>query len=297
MYSNLCKAGIVCSSSLVLFFFAALPVAAQHEGTNGPPKVLVIQREVLKPGKGGSLHEKSESAFVRAMSDAKWPTHYIAMDSLSGPSRSLFLMGYPSFAAWEQDNWATRRNKTLSGAVDRAAIADGDLLSSYESSALELREDLSLNSRSLKEARYFEIIQFNLRPGHEKEWEELVHMYMDGVAKAGSDRHWDTFETVYGVPPYGAAGGSYLVVILMNSLAEQDAAMAKSKKFDDAVGASGMEKIAKLTAACVASQTANVFEINPRMSYADPQWVSNEPDFWKVAPVPAAKKPAPKPAP
>lgn len=297
MYSKLYTAGIVCVSSLVLFSSAALPVAAQHDGMNGPPPVLVIQREVLKPGKGGSLHQKSESAFVRAMSDAKWPTHYIAMDSLSGPSRSLFLIGYPSFAAWEQDNWATRKNKTLSGAVDRAAIADGDLLSSYESSAHRLREDLSLNSRGLKGVRYFEIIQFNLRPGHEKEWDELVQIYKDGMAKTGTDSHWDMFETVYGVPPYGAAGGSYLVVSLMKSLAEEDASMVNGKKFADAVGASGMEKIGKLSAACVASETTNIFEINPRMSYPMPEWVSDEPDFWKTAPVSATKKPAPKPAP
>src|SRR5215469_2581495 len=72
----------------------------------GPPKVLVIQREYLKPGRAGSVHEKSESAFVRAMAAAKWPTHYFAVESMSGPSRALFLLGYSSFAEWEKDNMA-----------------------------------------------------------------------------------------------------------------------------------------------------------------------------------------------
>src|SRR5580698_9925721 len=87
----------------------------------GPPKVLVIMREFLKPGKAGSVHEKSESAFVSAMTAAKWPTHYLAMDSLSGPSRSLFFVGYDSFADWQQDNLAMQKNATLGAAMDRAS--------------------------------------------------------------------------------------------------------------------------------------------------------------------------------
>src|SRR5580704_10611496 len=109
-------------------------IASAQEPTAGPPKVLVIQREYLKPGRAGSMHEKTESAFVRAMSVAKWPTHYFGMDSLSGPSRSLFFIGYPSFEAWEKDTLATQKNTTLSAALDRASSADGDLLSLYESS-------------------------------------------------------------------------------------------------------------------------------------------------------------------
>ncbi len=38
-----------------------------------PPKILVAGREYTKPGKSGTLHEKTESAFVQAMMQAKWP--------------------------------------------------------------------------------------------------------------------------------------------------------------------------------------------------------------------------------
>jgi hypothetical protein len=47
--------------------------------------------EFIKPGKGGAPHEKAESAFVQAMTRAKWPTHYLAVNSLSGKARALFL--------------------------------------------------------------------------------------------------------------------------------------------------------------------------------------------------------------
>ena len=90
-----------------------------------PPKVLSIYREFVKPGKGGMLHEKAESAFVQAMTRAKWPTHYLAVTSLSGKPRALFLTGYESFAAWEKDALAAEKNRTLSAALDRYPGADG----------------------------------------------------------------------------------------------------------------------------------------------------------------------------
>src|SRR5579863_2237683 len=80
------------------------------EGTMPPPKVLVIFREFVKPGKSGALHEKSEASFVAAMRRAKWPTRYLTVTSLSGRSRALFLLPYDSFDAWEKDNLAIEKN-------------------------------------------------------------------------------------------------------------------------------------------------------------------------------------------
>src|SRR5271167_4494140 len=110
-------------------------VAAAQEmsdGMMGPPPVLVVFREVLKPGKNGMTHEKSESAFVQAFAKAKWPTRYFAVDSLSGHPRSLFFVGYASFAAWEKDMLATQKNPQLAALLDRAGVVDGELLSESE---------------------------------------------------------------------------------------------------------------------------------------------------------------------
>src|SRR5450755_4881525 len=106
-----------------------------------PPKVLSIQREFLKPGSGGAPHEKTESAFVQAMTRAKWPTYYLAVNSMSGKPRALFLTGYDWFEAWEKDVRAAEKNATLSAALERAAVADGELLSDADSSVLVYNEE------------------------------------------------------------------------------------------------------------------------------------------------------------
>jgi hypothetical protein len=244
-----------------------------------PPKVLVVMREFLKPGRQGSTHEKSESAFVQAMTAAKWPTHYFAADSLSGRPRSLFFVRYDSFEDWEKDNLATMRNATLAGALDQASVADGDLLADYDTSVSMYREDLSLQATvDIAHMRYFEISRFVVRPGHGQEWEELVKQYKTTYQKAVPDAHWAVFQSMYGADN----GGVFLVFVPMKSLAETDRSMADGKKFAASLGEDGIKKLDALEASCVESHQTNVFAFNPKTSYPPEAWVKADPDFWSA---------------
>jgi hypothetical protein len=282
---------------LALLAGCAVTAAAQpgSEGVMPPPKVLVVFREFMKPGKGGSPHQKTESAFVQAFTAAKWPTRYLTVDSMSGQPRSLFLVGYDSFAAWEKDNKAIEKNATLSAAVDRAAVADGEVLASTDGSALVYREDYSLRANvNIAEYRYFEISRFVVKPGHDKEWDDLVKLYIAAYTKIDQNARWATYSSMYG----GDNGGVYVVFTPMKSLAEVDVEIANGKKFEAQLGADGLKRLAELTAACLASSQTNLFSFNPKLSYPADEWVKTDPGFWKPKPTApaAAKKPEAKPA-
>lgn len=259
-----------------------------------PPKVLVITREYTKPGRSGTQHEKAESAFVQAVTRAKWPTHYLAVESLSGPSRALFLTGYDSFAAWEKDTLATQKNATLSAALDRAYAADGELLSETDGGALAFREEYSLRPEvDIAHMRYFEISRFQVKQGHDKDWDEIVKLVTAAYKKI-PDAHWATYSAVYGSPDT-----TYIIFNPMKSAAEIDKNFAANKDFEAAMGEEGMKKLAELSAAAIESSQTNLFVFNPRMSYPADEWVKADPEFWKpkAAPAPAsAKKAAEKPA-
>ena len=269
--------GLSLGSYLLLCGFAAASAQQNSDQSMKPPNVLVVMREFLKPGKSGSLHAKSESAFVQAMTAAKWPTHYFAADSMSGQSRSLFFVGYDSLEAWEKDNLATQANSTLASALDSAAIADGDLLTEYDTNVAVYRDDLSFHAGvNIAQMRYFEISRFVVRPGHEKEWEDLVKEYISGYSKAVPDAHWAIFESLYGQDN----GGVFLLFNPMKSLAEADRSFADSKKFAAALGESGMKKVEDMSASCIESTQTNLFIFNPKMSYPDDAWVKADPAFW-----------------
>jgi len=259
-----------------------------------PPKVLVITREFTKPGKSGTQHEKTESLFVQAMTHAKWPTHYLAVESLSGKARALFLTGYDSFEAWEKDTLATQKNAALSAALDRAWAADGELLSETDGGAFAFREEYSLRPEvDIAHMRYFEISRFQVKQGHDKDWDEIVKLVTAAYKKI-PDAHWSAYSAVYGSPDT-----TYIIFNPMKSAAEIDKNFAANKDFEAAMGEEGMKKLAELSAAAIESSQTNLFAFNPRMSYPADDWVKADPEFWKpkAAPAPAAaKKAADKPA-
>ena len=282
--------GLVAGCLVVGGLLAGVEAVAQEMTPPSPPKVLVISREYLKPGRAGGVHERSESAFVQAMTAAKWPVHYFAVESMSGPSRALFLTGYPSFAAWEKDNQNTAKNTALTAALEHAALMDGDLLTAYDQNVFVYRDDISLRSNvDIAHMRYFQILLFQVRPGHDKEWEELAKMYKDGYEKAVPDAKWAVFESAFGANN----GGLVAIFIPMKTLAEVDEGFANDKKFMDAVGANGMKKLAELSASSVESEQVNLFQFNPKMSYPQEEWIKADPDFWKPKmDAPAEVKPA-----
>jgi hypothetical protein len=284
--------------ALSLAAACACTAAAQQtlSGSTTIPKVLQITREFIKPGKAGMVHDKSESAFVNAMALAKWPTHYLAMTSLSGKSRALYLTQYESFDAWQKDSDAAMKNAALSTALDRASVSDGELLDSMDQGVFYYHEEMSLRARAdLSQMRYMEVSQYHVRPGKQAQWAEVVKMAKAGYEKAVPDSHWGMFEEVY-----GGDGGSYLLLSSHKTLAEIDKGFGEDKQFEAAMGADGMKKFDDLYAECCEQSQHQLFAFSSAQSYVPEEWIKASPDFWKRKPMaaPAAKAPAtdkPKP--
>ena len=276
-----------------MFLSGGLSLAAAQEmtGLTPPPKVLVVDREFLKPGKGGSGHEKAESAFVQAFARAKWPTHYLAMNSLSGKNRALFFIGYDSFEAWEKDAMAQQKNAALSAALDRALFNDGDLLSEADASVLTYNEEQSLRAPvDIAHMRYFEISLYRVRAGHRHEWNEAVKLVKAAYEKV-PDAHWAMYEAMF-----GQEDTTYVVIIPRKSASELDHAADEEKAFMAAMGGDGMKQLGELESSAVEFHQDNLFQFNPAMSYPRDEWVKADPDFWKpkAAAAPKATKPEDK---
>jgi hypothetical protein len=276
----------------LLIVTATVAVAQENAaGKDMPPKVLVINREVLKPGKNGTPHQHTESAFVRAMAAAKSPAHYLGMDALSGPSRSLFFTGYDSFADWEKEAISEQKNATLSAALDRAAVADGDLLQTYETSIFILRDEYSLNpGTDLAHDRYFEIGVFHVKPGHDEDWTAIMKLVKDASSKIPGQQ-WAMYERAY-----GGSEGYFIYIMPMKSAAEIDSNLANGPKFVEAIGKDGMKTLNNLMAESVDQAETNLFALNPAISYVGPEMIKADPTFWKPAPAAESKRKADKAA-
>ena len=265
-----------------------------------PPNIIQIQREWIKPGKAGMAHDRSEAAFVAAMNKGKLQGHYVALNSMSGKSRALYIARYPSFEAWENDNQTIDKNAGLAADMDRAMMTDGDLLEGTDSAVLSYDKELSYHPHpDLSHARYYELTSFHVRPGHEADWHKVVKMYQDACDKASNGAHWGMYQLMF-----GGESGTYVALSHRESLKEIDQIMAQGKKFVEAMGGEeAMQKFDELYGQAVDSSHAELFSINPRQSYAEEAWIKADPDFWKpkakpaeAATKPAAAKPAAVPA-
>ncbi len=279
---TLALSGVVCLSLSAVAFAA--------EGPPAPPRVLQVIREEVKPGKGAA-HVRAEAGWPRAFAKANWPTHYLALTSMTGPSEAWFLVGFDSFAALEKDAKATEGDKALSAELERLSEKDGELISGSRSLIEILREDLSRNPNvDISQVRYVRVLTFRVRPGHEADFTASAKLVKEAYDKAASPVAWATYQVSAGMPT-----PSYIVWVPMRSLAESDAALAAQKALLDAEGDEGQKALAKSASDGYAFVEANLFEVNPKMSYPPKAFAARDPAFWAPKPeTPPAKKPARK---
>jgi len=265
--------------------------AQDTSSTSTIPKILQITIEYPKPYKGGAAHDKTESAFVLAQAKAKFPVYYVAMNSMPGRTRAIYMARYDSFAEWEKDNKMQDGNPTLSADLERASIADGELLDEVEQGVYTYDADLSYHPHDdIQNHRVYQISVFHVRPGHTKEWREVVKMVKDAHEKAGTSAHWGTYEVAF-----GAQDGTYIVLTGDSSMSAIDVGYSEDKKFREAIGgAEGMQKLDELFGEAVDSSHSELFTVNAKQSYVSADWIKSDPAFWKSNPAASlASKPAP----
>jgi hypothetical protein len=271
--------GLVCA--LVMAFPCAAAAQEAPEANTAHMRVLQITREYVKPGKAGELHDKAESAFVRAMEHAKWPTHYLGMTSLSGKQRALFFTWYDSLDAWEKDIAATAKNATLSAELERASEADGELLDSLDQGVFLLNQEQSLRPKTdLSHMRFLEILLFHVRPGHGKEWDEIVKLVKAAYEKSDPTAHWGEYDLMY-----GGDSDTHIVLTSHPTLGEIDEGLTKQKDFVAAMGEDGMKKLDELSASAIDVTQSQLFGFDPHMSYVSEEWIKADPEFWKPKPM------------
>ncbi len=264
---------------------------AQAPPPPGPPKVLQIFREEVKPGKAPA-HQKWEAGWPKAFAKANWPTNYLAVTSVTGPGEAWFLTGYDSFVAWEKDRQNLDKNAALKAEDERLAQGDGEFLSASRSIVAVLREELSSKTKiSLPKMRYFQVATFRVRPGHDSDFVDAAKIVLAAYEKANVERAWATYQVSSGMQ-----GPTYMVFLPMKSMEEIDSALARGKVIQDAEGEEGQKKLLKFASDGYLSVESNIYAFEPKMSYPAKEFAGADPEFWSPKPAPAAKKPAAKPA-
>jgi hypothetical protein len=271
----------------VVLCLASAPAAGQEAASmKSPPKVMQIFVESVKPGKGVA-HTKVEAGWPAAFRKANWPTHYLAMTSVTGPAEAWFMSGYDSFEAVTTDQQNIDQNATLTRELERLSQLDGDLLSGTRGVIASYRPDLSyrMDEVDLAPMRYVALTIVTLKPGYDSAYADIRKLVNTGHQKAGFEEHWAVYQVASGMP-----GPAYLLMIPMKSFQEMDAAEVNhGKLYQDALGEAGRQQLREFARTAIVSSDSRIFAFSPKMSYPSDEMVARDPKFWAPKPVTAAK--------
>jgi hypothetical protein len=260
--------------------------------SSGPPPVVQMFREEVKPGKG-PLHAKTEAAWVAAYKKANLKYYYLGVTTMTGPSEAWFLAAYSSMEDVEKANMALEANKAVQAEIDRVGVADGDLLSGVRSTYLFFHSDLSYRPNfNVGDYKYFLVETYRLKLGHYEKFAELRKAINAAHEKANIDEHM----LVYGVG-LGAPLGTYLVFQPVKSLKEWDDSAkthGKGSAYYEAQGDDGRKMVAEFAREDAQFLVRDFLAFSPGMSFLSEKVIAANPSFWKpkmeMAKAPAAKK-------
>jgi hypothetical protein len=283
------------------FMFFSLAVCVIFAGSigalaQGPPKVLLIVREDIKPGMMVP-HAREANNVVKIYKKANSPYHRLALIPVAGNENEvMYFWGFDSFAEMEKSNkeLETIATVTFKADFDMVRPPGEDYHSLQRDTVAILRDDLSYNTGAdISRMRYMRVQTIRVKPGHAREYEESRKMTKAAHEKVKMDEHMAVFQVVG-----GAQSGTYLVVIPWASL-DGMATIPHGKAYMDALGDDRRDKIEKIENDSVVFSAVDIYAFAPQLSYVSKEWVSRDPGFWTLKPmgppVPATKKAARKP--
>ena len=253
-----------------------------------PPNILNIETINIKPYADGPF-DKVASEYPAVSQQLKDPTHLLAMESLTGAPRAIYLSGYDSFEALQKSEEWLGGDAATDAKFDALDAREAPYISEVHHTIWHYRPDLSNNvaAADIPHSHYWEVIVFHMRPGHDEQFEEMTKLYRDANLKSGQNIPWSSYEGMMGVTD------AYLVLIPMSSLKDEDSGLAHKKDFGAALGEEGRNKLNKLSEQNVVSVEDNLWLVNPEWSYVEKSWIDADPHYWAYEP---AAKPAHKSA-
>lgn len=240
------------------------------DGVQAPPKALKILREQIKPGKS-EAHAASEAAWVQALKGAHYDVPTLAMTSLTGEPQVWFLVGFPSWAAYQQylDKWDS------DAAVGRVSASyaprEAEFVSATETFTCRYHREYSYQPDfNIGEFKYMAVGILHFRPGSD------IAGYFKTLESAREKAKLDNHTVVYEVNS-GAHGGTYLVFTPMNTMARWDS--PQNPEFLTALRESNWRQ---LVGTDIMDSEQHLFTFSPHMSIPPKEIVAGNRAFWNA---------------
>ena len=274
---------VACLGSLLAF-------GQTQTNANQPSRYVWWENAQISAGKG-ELFNKIIAQYRETSTTTSPDTYWIAGDPITGDSdRVTFVTFHDNMASVEKmlnafekvEQAITVKNASFEKEAGEAESGSHWALAEY-SKELSYRPDLV----PIANTTWWASSLFNLKPGCEYEFNDVVKQVADVHKKAADNDHWIAYEIRAGYPE-----PSVLFVTPLRSLAELDQEPNASSKemFESAPMRQMFQRIGK---ECIQHIESTYSRVDPKLSRVSQQMIAANPDFWTIkeeAPAMAATK-------
>ena len=263
---------------------------AQAQDRSGPPPVLSISREEIKPGRMAA-HEKLNAAYAAVVSKTTSRTTWLGLVPVSGDDNgALFLSAFGSFAEVEsqrkEDDEITAA-AAVKAEMDALDKQGADIHASQRTSYARYRADLSFHPATMEEvaqSRYFSITTVRVKYNRGPDYVE----YLKALNAAREKANYPAKVAVYQVTT-GSPLGTFLIFRALKSLKTFDDDIAAMSGIEKALveaegGEDAARKLRLAGADVVQFADPVIYAMNPKMSRPSAEFAKYDLAFWSPKP-------------
>jgi hypothetical protein len=220
------------AKNLVLIVCSTIvPAMGQNSNNWWPPRILLIEREEVQPGKMPQ-YESLAMAYAAALDRARVTTHRVGLNMAVGGDRErVYLSGYESMEALERgrDDWG---GGPLRAELENLREKASEILASRQTLVGVYRHDLSYRPTGFNssEIRYVMMNQHLTTAANEAKYVADIKAHMDVLNKADANRHWYLYQVIAGAPT-----GTGILIEPFRSLREMDPFVESSAKMFESI--------------------------------------------------------------
>ena len=235
--------------------------AAVAQGLTEPPPLVLI-------------HQAPGFVSVRPYTDARTSVDVVGMASITGPPTTWLLELHDSFSSIEDVDKSLRPLAPFA-AVAGAEVSGADILAGSRSLIGGYRPGLSYRpeqaTTALRSARYCQASIYQVQPGGESEFAELVKSRRVVFDSINLDRP----DLAYHILS-GASSGTYVFLAPLVSLKVLDEALARAPAYAENTAAEASKTTGLI-------RRYLLFRVEPTASRVSDDFASADPDFWRGA--------------
>jgi hypothetical protein len=260
-----------------------------------PPNIALLTHQAVISGKAAD-REKLEVDISRMCDRLEIPRFWIDLEPLTGQSDALVFSPFDSYEQLGQSDTDWRQFLAAHPDLGHEQDQVEGLISGQRKMVAVRRDDLGYLAESidLSEARFVNVLEVHLFPGHEDDFAEAFKILADAYEKIHADGPWVVYQVDVGTP-----APAFLVFRPMSEFKQNDDLLSWNAKLIEAEGEQSVETLKRIARESFASTESNLYVVKPEMSHVSKSFAATDPDYWFHRAAPEMKsesKPDPKPS-